>query len=150
MKLWIKLSLICIILFIVMLSICNYLVLIEAGQNDIDRNIESALHEHYFICSNLLKEIDKVSAGETTETVKSSLSQYIFTQYASTYSVADSELAMAKDGELLKNTSKYNFTVEFDRSDASIRQYLIKDVNGRTILCIMDKSVCSTSIMRYT
>lgn len=137
MKLWVKLSLICIILFVIMLSICNYLVLIKAGQNDIDRNAQSALNEHYFVCSNLIRTIGEVSAGNTTETAKSSLCQYVFTEYASSYSAVNSELAIAKNGVMLKNTSKYNFTSEFNLSDDAGRQYIIKDINGRTILCVM-------------
>ena len=96
MKLWAKLSLICIILFAIMLSICNYLVLITAGQNDINRNAQSALNEHYFVSSNLIKAISQVSPGNTTETARSSLIQYVFTEYASSYSAVNSDLALAK------------------------------------------------------
>ena len=139
MKLWAKLSLICIILFAIMLSICNYLVLITAGQNDINRNAQSALNEHYFVSSNLIKAISQVSPGNTTETARSSLIQYVFTEYASSYSAVNSDLALAKNGVMLKNTSKYNFSSEFDLSDEAGRQYIIKDVDGRSILCVMSE-----------
>lgn len=129
MKLWLKVSLVSIIMVTAALSILSLLILIGAGKSNLDYAIQSAVSTHAANAVYFEKAM-QASADETiSATTKRSLARY----YAS--SLADPNIVLTAADDVIYNTTSIDPALYLPL-ETQEKQYVITDIGEKSMLIV--------------
>ena len=129
MKLWLKVSLVSIIMVTAALSILSLLILIGAGKSNLDYAIQSAVSTHAANAVYFEKAM-QASADETiSATTKRSLARY----YAS--SLADPNIMLTAADDVIYNTTTIDPALYLPL-ETQEKQYVITDIGEKSMLIV--------------
>lgn len=129
MKLWLKVSVVSIIMVTAALSILSLLILIGAGKSNLDYAIQSAVSTHAANAVYFEKAM-QASADETiSATTKRSLARY----YAS--SLADPNIMLTAADDVIYNTTSIDPALYLPL-ETQEKQYVITDIGEKSMLIV--------------
>lgn len=129
MKLWLKVSVVSIIMVTAALSILSLLILIGAGKSNLDYAIQSAVSTHAANAVYFEKAM-QASADETiSATTKRSLARY----YAS--SLADPNIVLTAADDVIYNTTSIDPALYLPL-ETQEKQYVITDIGEKSMLIV--------------
>lgn len=129
MKLWLKVSVVSIIMVTAALSILSLLILIGAGKSNLDYAIQSAVSTHAANAVYFEKAM-QASADETiSATTKRSLARY----YAS--SLADPNIVLTAADDVIYNTTTIDPALYLPL-ETQEKQYVITDIGEKSMLIL--------------
>lgn len=129
MKLWLKVSVVSIIMVTAALSILSLLILIGAGKSNLDYAIQSAVSTHAANAVYFEKAM-QASADETiSATTKRSLARY----YAS--SLADPNIMLTAADDVIYNTTTIDPALYLPL-ETQEKQYVITDIGEKSMLIV--------------
>lgn len=129
MKLWLKVSLVSIIMVTAALSVLSLLLLIGAGKSNLDYAIQSAVSTHAANAVYFEKAM-QASADETiSATTKRSLARY----YAS--SLADPNIVLIAADDVIYNTTSIDPALYLPLGTQE-KQYVITDIGEKSMLIV--------------
>ena len=131
MKLWIKVSLIAIIMITTATGICSLIMLMQSGQSNLSLAIDNMLTDHELREKAWVNEMSKSIISTDSAVSQRSLARYLVGQYAGTNTV------LVSDDDFIYNTSSINPKEYLPlQTDLGQRQYIIQDIGGKSILLV--------------
>lgn len=129
MKLWIKVSLIAIIMVTAATGICSLIMLIQSGRSNLNLAIENTLTDQKLRATSWSNEMQKSIKVTDSSTAQRSLARYYINQYA------DSNTVLISNDDFIYNTTTVNPSEYLQiQTDATNQQYVIQDIGGNTML----------------
>ena len=127
MKLWIKISLISIIMVITAISVCGLIMLIRSGQSNLNLTIQNTLTDQQLRATAWSSAMNKDSAGDIGITTQRSLARYHIVQYG------DSSTVLVSDSDFIFNATGIEPNAYLPLTEFG-QKYVIQDIAGRTML----------------
>lgn len=137
MKLWLKISLVAIILVTAATSVCSLLMLLSSGRNSLELAITNTLTDQQLRASSWLNAMNKEIStdSEYGVTAQRTLSRYMIGQFTD---VSTSVVLISGDDDIYNsstiNPRDYLRIEVLEQPQENLQQYIIKDVDGRTML----------------
>ncbi len=129
MKLWLKVSLVSIIMVTAALSILSLLILIGAGKSNLDYAIQSAVSTHAANAVYFEKAMQASADDTISATTKRSLARY----YAS--SLADPNIVLTAADDVIYNTTTIDPALYLPL-ETQEKQYVITDIGEKSMLIV--------------
>lgn len=129
MKLWLKVSLVSIIMVTAALSILSLLILIGAGKSNLDYAIQSAVSTHAANAVYFEKAMQASADDTISATTKRSLARY----YAS--SLADPNIVLTAADDVIYNTTSIDPALYLPL-ETQEKQYVITDIGEKSMLIV--------------
>ena len=152
MKLWLKQTLICLLVIMLAFCACLYFFVAQQTRQMLDDAQSSALQNTNVFCEHLatLDRTSNVGYG-TEETTLRSLIQYTFSSYAHLLQSKDCSYSLAMDGSYLYNISAYQPMQLLPVEDQVITAQRLVDMNGVPLLVTArNTTVLNLPITVYT
>lgn len=130
MKLWLKISLLCIILFVIALSVCCTILLIQSGEHTLQLTVQSTVSDQRSLSSSLSSMVSNLSEDDLNDVTQRSLIRYCFSTLADRNTVLISPV-----GPLYTRSSIEPEEILPLDADSS-QEYVIKDINGSSFLIV--------------
>ena len=140
MKLWLKVSLLCIILFVITLSVCCTILLIQSGEHTLQLTVQSTIGDQRALSSSFASMVGNLSEEGLSDVTQRSLVRYCFS------TLADRDTVLISPAGTLYTRSSVAPEKILPLDADSSRQYVIKDVDGSSLLIagssvtLMDKT----------
>lgn len=130
MKLWIKISLIAIIMLTIATSICSLIMLTRSGQSNLDLAIQNTLTDQKMRSTTWKNMINKDVMGNIENTTQRSLARYYITQYA------DDNTVLISGSDFIFNTTSIDPKeyLPLTGLEQDIQQYTVGDISSKTVL----------------
>lgn len=129
MKLWLKVSLVSIIMVTAALSVLSLLLLIGAGKSNLDYAIQSAVSTHAANAVYFEKAMQASADDTISATTKRSLARY----YAS--SLADPNIVLIAADDVIYNTTSIDPALYLPL-ETQEKQYVITDIGEKSMLIV--------------
>ena len=129
MKLWLKVSLVSVIMVTAALSILNLLILVGAGKSNLDYAIQSAVSTHAANAVYFEQAMQDGADENISATTKRSLARY----YVS--SLADPNIILTAADDVIYNTTSLDPALYLPL-EAREKQYLVTDIDGKSMLIV--------------
>jgi len=146
MRLWVKVSLISIIICTIAMGICVTIILIYTSDSEVDQAVQAGLSEHYLFCTTLITSVDSETEEGLSDITNRSIVQYYFQNIAGYYENNSAYFSLTQDGEYLYNRAMQSPLVLMDAPAGSERQYSVMEKDGREILIIVGRITLSNQI----
>ncbi len=127
MKLWLKISLIAIIMVTLATSVCSLIMLLRSGQSNLDLAVQSALTDQQTRAGSWSATMENALDTGYSATAQRSLARYLIAKFAD-----ENTILMSNDDSI------YNATNidprEYLPDPGEAQQYIIQDIGGSSIL----------------
>lgn len=137
MRLWVKISLIAIIICTAAMGICATVILNYTASNEVDKAVQAGLSEHYLFCTSLASSVNSESEEGLSEITNRSIVQYYFKNVAGFYENMNTYFSMTQGGKYLYNRAAQAPLALLDEPEGGARKYAIMEINGTKILIIV-------------
>jgi len=127
MKLWKKISLVCSIILIVIVTICSTLLLLQAKSNILEPTYENIQEKQRNLTMSFSQMANYYIQGEHSDAVRSSLAEYCFSRFA------DSSAVLLKNGKTLYSQISV-LPQDFLTIDGGMSKMYSGEIQGRNIL----------------
>ncbi len=143
MKLWIKISLVAVIMVTAAISFCSLLMLVGAGRNNLNYAIDSTISAQKVNSAYWLNSMTKEIKDETSDIAARSLARYFVSQ------LADDHIILNAEDDSIYNTTAIEPS-EYLPLDGGVQQYIIAEIEGKSILLVGSKiSIHNTDYSLY-
>ncbi|MBR4290968.1 MAG: HAMP domain-containing protein [Oscillospiraceae bacterium] len=152
MKLWLKQTLICLLVIMLAFCACLYFFVVQQTQQMLDDAQNSALQNTNVFCEHLAT-LDRTSntGYGTDETTLRALIQYTFSSYAHLLQSKDCSYSLVMDGTYLYNISAYQPMQLLPVDDQVITAQRLVEINGVPLLITArNTTVLNLPITVYT
>lgn len=129
MKLWLKVSLVSVIMVTAALSVLSLLLLVGAGKSNLDYAIQSAVSTHTANAVYFEQAMQDGADENISATTKRSLARY----YVS--SLADPNIILTAADDVIYNTTSLDPALYLPL-EAREKQYLVTDIDGKSMLIV--------------
>lgn len=129
MKLWLKVSLIAIIMVILATGICSLVMLVRFGQSNIELAIQNTLTDQQMRAASWSAAMENEINTKYDSTPQRSLAHYLMRKFA------DENTILLSNDDFIYNTTQIN-PKEFLPIKGNAQQYIIQDIGDRTILFV--------------
>jgi signal transduction histidine kinase len=136
MRLWMKVSLIAMALCILALGICTFAILDRTARDRMDKEIASALNEHYMFCASLMSATESADEPNLTDVTRRSMVKYFFGNYAQFYLSGGDFFSLVQNGGYMYNLSPDDPAANLPASGGNARTYAVKSMGIRSVLII--------------
>ncbi|MEG1548504.1 MAG: HAMP domain-containing sensor histidine kinase [Clostridia bacterium] len=127
MKLWLKVSLLAVIVVTLATAVCSFMLLLRSGQSNLDLAIENALTDQQVRAANWRSAMQSRLEESYSETAQRSLAKYLIGQ------IGDSGTVLLQGADVICNATAIS-PEDYLPITAEARQYVIEDIAGRTML----------------
>ena len=127
MKLWLKVSLIAIIMATLATSVCSLIMLLRSGQSNLQLAIQSALTDQQMRAGSWSAAMESVIDIEYSATAQRSLARYLIDKFA------DKNTILLSDDDYIYNATSID-PKEFLPVEGDAQQYIIQDMDLRSVL----------------
>ena len=142
MKLWLKVSLVSVIMVTAALSILNLLILVGAGKSNLDYAIQSAVSTHAANAVYFEQAMQDGADENISATTKRSLARY----YVS--SLADPNIILTAADDVIYNTTSLDPALYLPL-EAREKQYLVTDIDGKSMLIVGSRISVRGALYRF-
>ena len=152
MKLWLKQTLICLLVIMVAFYACLYFFVIQQTQQLLDDTQNTAAQNLDVFCEHL-STLDRTSnvGYDTDATTLRALIQYTFSSYAHLLQSKDCSYSLVMEGEYLYNISAYQPIQLLHVDEQIITAKRMAEVNGVPVLvCAKNTTVLNLPVTVYT
>ncbi len=129
MKLWLKVSLLSLIMVTIAISVCSLIMLIRSGQSNLDLAVQNTLTDQQVRAASwstaMSSELDK----QYSNTARRSLARYLIDKFA------DEKTILLAGGDTVYNCTAIE-PAAYLPITADTRQYIIAEIGGRSILIV--------------
>lgn len=130
MKLWLKISLIALIMVTLATGLCSLIMLLRAGQNSLNTVVEGALTTQELRAASWSDAMrSELNSGGYGMVAKRSLAKYLIDKFA------DSNTILISNDDFIYNTTNLD-PEEYLPLDADTQQYIVQDIGGASILIV--------------
>lgn len=129
MKLWIKISLVAVIMVTAAISVCSLLLLVGAGRNNLNYAIDSTVSAQNVNAVYWTNAMTKEIKEETGEAATRSLARYFVSQ------LADDNIILNAGEDSIYNTTAIEPSEYLPLEDGA-QQYIIAEIGGKSILIV--------------
>ena len=129
MKLWLKVSLIAIIMVILATSICSLVMLARSGQSNLELAIQNSLTDQQMRAASWSTAMENEVNEKYGDTPQRSVAHYLVRKFA------DENTILLSNDDFIYNTTQIN-PKEFLPIKGNAQQYIIQDIEDRTILFV--------------
>lgn len=133
MKLWKKISIICSIILIMIVTICNIILIFQSKNSILELTYEQAHDKQYNLTSSFSEMAKYYSDENDSPSMNYSLIKYCFVRFA------DSSSVLIKDNEIVYKEVSLNPEYYLKLSNDGIQQQYNGKINGAHILIIGNK-----------
>jgi signal transduction histidine kinase len=127
MKLWLKISLIAIIMVTLATIICSMIMLLRSGESNLKLEIQNTLTDQRMRAEAWSSVMENEIDGQYSEVTLRSLARYLIDKFA------DENTILMSGNDFIYNATKIN-PKDFLSVEGDARQYVIKDLDGASIL----------------
>ncbi len=127
MKLWLKISLIAIIMVTLATIICSMIMLLRSGESNLKLEIQNILTDQRMRAEAWSSVMENEIDGQYSEVTLRSLARYLIDKFA------DENTILMSGNDFIYNATKIN-PKDFLSVEGDARQYVIKDLDGASIL----------------
>lgn len=132
MKLWLKVSLIAIILVTLATSICSLVMLLRSGKSNLDLAIQNTLSDQKVRAASWQNAMDNEIDDEYSDTARRSLARYLIDKFT------DENTILISDNDFIYNCT-YVDPLEFlpllnKNNPANQQQYIVAEIEGKSIM----------------
>ncbi len=127
MKLWLKVSLIAIIMATLATSVCSLIMLLRSGQSNLTLAIQSTLTDQQMRAGSWMAAMESAIDMEYSATAQRSLARYLIDKFA------DKNTILLSDDDCIYNATSID-PKEFLKVNGDAQQYIIKDMDLGSIL----------------
>lgn len=143
MKLWVKISLVAVIMVTAAISVCSLLMLVGAGRNNLNYAIDSTVNAQKVNAVYWTNAMTGETTEETSDTTARSLARYFVSQ------LADKNIILNAGDDSIYNTTAIEPSEYLPLEDGA-QQYIIVEINGKSILLVGSKiSIRNTAYSLY-
>lgn len=129
MKLWIKISLVAVIMVTAAISVCSLLMLVGAGRNNLNYAIDSTVNAQKVNAVYWTNAMTGETTEETSDTTARSLARYFVSQ------LADKNIILNAGDDSIYNTTSIDPGEYLPLTDHG-QQYIIAEIGGKSILIV--------------
>ncbi|WP_062106732.1 sensor histidine kinase [Bacillus niameyensis] len=129
MKLWLKVSLISMIMITLATSICSLILLIRSGKSNLELAIENTITDQQMRVTSWSTAMENAVTDEYGVTSKRSLARYLIDKFA------DQHTVLLSDGDVIYNATSIN-PEDYLPMEEDMLQYIIQDIDNRSILIV--------------
>jgi signal transduction histidine kinase len=128
MKLWLKISLIAIIMVTLATGICSLVMLLRAGQNSLELAVSNALADQQMRAASWSESMNgNTASGGYSATAQRSLAKYLIGKFA------DENTILVSGSDFIYNTTHID-PAEYLPVQGESQQYIITDLDGSTYI----------------
>lgn len=127
MKLWLKLSLIALIMVTLATGICSLIMLLSAGRNSLDNAVESVLTDQQLRAASWSAAMESELDETYSTTAQRSLARHFINKFS------DNATILISDGDFIYNATNMD-PREYLPLDGDSQQYVIQDIGGASML----------------
>jgi signal transduction histidine kinase len=129
MKLWLKISLIAIIMVTLATSVCSLIMLLRSGQSNLELAIQSALTDQQIRAGSWSAAMESAIGTDTeyNATAQRSLARYLIDKFA------DKNTILISNDDVIYNATNIG-PREYLPVEGDAQQYIIQDMGGSSIL----------------
>ena len=129
MKLWLKISVIAIIMVTLATSVCSLIMLLRSGQSNLELAVNNALTEQQMRAASWSTAMENAIGTDTeySTTAQRSLARYLIDKFA------DENTILITNNDYVYNATSID-PKEFLPVEGEVRQYIIQDMGGGSIL----------------
>jgi len=127
MKLWLKVSLIALILVVLATGICSLIMLIRSGKSSLALAVENTLTNQQVRAASWSTAMDSELDNQYTIVAKRSLARYLIAKFA------ESTTILLSGADTIYNSTSIDPT-EYLPITSDAQQYVISEIDGRSIL----------------
>ena len=127
MKLWLKVSLLSLIMVTVAVSVCSLIMLIRSGQSNLDLAVQNTLTNQQVRSASWSNAMSKQVDKQYSETAQRSLARYLIDKFA------DEKTILIADGDAVYNRTTIE-PMRYLPITADTQQYIITEIDGSSIL----------------
>lgn len=129
MKLWLKVSLIAIIMVTLATGVCSLIVLLSAGRSSLDAAVDNTLTNQQVRAASWSAAMDNELDDGYSATAQRSLARYLIDKYQFT----DENTILVSGGDFIYNATNIN-PEEYLPLEGGAQQYIIQDIGGLSVL----------------
>lgn len=129
MKLWIKISLVAVIMVTAAISVCSLLMLVGAGRNNLNYAIDSTVNAQKVNAVYWTNAMTGETKEETSDTTARSFARYFVSQ------LADKNIILNAGDDAIYNTTSIDPGEYLPLTDHG-QQYIIAEIGGKSILIV--------------
>ena len=129
MKLWIKISLVAVIMVTAAISVCSLLMLVGAGRNNLNYAIDSTVNAQKVNAVYWTNAMTGETTEETSDTTARSLARYFVSR------LADKNIILNAGDDSIYNTTSIDPGEYLPLTDHG-QQYIIAEIGGKSILIV--------------
>lgn len=132
MKLWLKVSLIAIILVTIATSVCSLIMLLHSGKSNLDLAIQNTLSDQKVRAASWQNAMDNEIDAEYSDTARRSLARYLIDKFA------DENTILISDNDFIYNCTYVDplgfLPLSNEIDSANQQQYIIAEIEGKSIM----------------
>ncbi len=129
MKLWLKISLIAVIMVTLATSVCSLIMLLRSGQSNLELAVNNVLTEQQMRAASWSAAMENAIDIEYSATAQRSLARYLIDKFA------DENTILITNNDYVYNATSID-PKEFLPVEGDVRQYIIQDIGGSSILIV--------------
>ena len=127
MKLWLKVSLIALILVVLATGTCSLIMLIRSGQSNLDLSVQNTLTNQQVRAASWSTAMSSELDSQYTQIAKRSLARYLIAKFA------EGTTILLSGEDTIYNSSTIN-PADYLPITKSAQQYVITEIGGRSVL----------------
>lgn len=127
MKLWLKVSLIAIIMVTLATGICSLMMLLRSGKSSLEMAVNETLTNQQMKASSWSEEMKNGLDGSYSATAQRSLAKYLIDEFGDRYTI------LVSNGDFIYNTTQID-PGQYLPVQGGNQQYIIKDIGGSSLL----------------
>lgn len=131
MKLWLKVSLIAIILVTLATSVCSLIMLLHSGKSNLDLAIQNTLSDQRVRSASWQNAMDNEIDDEYSDTARRSLARYLVDKFA------DENTVLICNNDFIYNCTyvdPLDLLPLSNEQESTQQQYIIADIEGKSIM----------------
>lgn len=127
MKLWLKVSLIALILVVLATGTCSLIMLIRSGESNLDLSVQNTLTNQQVRAASWSTAMSSELDGQYTEIAKRSLARYLIAKFS------EGTTILLSGEDTIYNATTVN-PADYLPITTSAQQYVIAEIDGRSML----------------
>ena len=127
MKLWLKISLIAIIMVTLATSVCSLMMLLRSGQSNLELAVNNALTEQQMRAASWNAAMENSIDASYSQTAHRSLARYLIDKFA------DEHTILISNGDFIYNATNID-PRDYLPVEGNTQQYIIQDMGGSTLM----------------
>lgn len=132
MKLWLKVSLIAIILVTLATSVCSLIMLLHSGKSNLDLAIQNTLSDQKVRAVSWQNAMDNEIDDEYSDTARRSLARYLIDKFA------DENTILISDNDFIYNCTYVDplgfLPLSNEQESTQKQQYIVAEIKGKSIM----------------